>query len=138
MFEHAEQRIYEHEHTDFYPKVDEVFQDETAEKYVIPVCIEDVVRVQELPRKSAGFQGFPLATGTAVKVLERDPRRASAVIVASGNPVALGGQQQVALGSQAFILPVGVLLTVRDFNEMWATSTTGNATLSIMNEQWSY
>lgn len=125
------------EEQEFYPSMEEVFQG--GEKNpAIPVCLSEPVRIQELPKKSAGFQGFTLTAGISVKVVEKDAKRAKATLLATNQPILLGGNQQMALTSNAFILPVGIPLVIENTGEIWATASVNTAVLSVLNEQWSW
>lgn len=129
--------------TEFNPDVQEVFQAETVTPTAIPVCLEEPVRVQELPAKSAGFKSVDLVVGQSVKILERDPRRKRAVLVAydftsQSKGVFIGVDQQAALSPYAALLPLSNSLTLTTFDDVWASAVTSPCSITVINEQWSY
>lgn len=128
---------------EFYPAPGEVFQaEEPAHK--VPVCLEDPVRVQELPAKSAGFRSVDLTVGKAVKILERDPRRKRAVILpydpaGASKGAFIGVDQQAALSPYAAMIPLGTSgIELTTFDDVWASANTAGCSITVINEQWSF
>jgi hypothetical protein len=113
------------------------------------------VQVQVVPARAAGFFQYSLTTTAAVRVLERDPRRKRAVLIAHDNTdagtahgVFLGGSQAEALSPYAFELGfitrgtgLGASsgpMEITAIDEVWASAAIADCILSVMNEQWAY
>lgn len=97
---------------------------------------EGPVRIQELPRKSAGSRTRTVTT-TMTKLLSADHRRAKAVLIATGNPIYIAFSNASAQDpSTCGIWPVGVPYTLTADSELWVGSTTATAVVSIFTEFW--
>lgn len=130
--------------TDYHvdPTMAEVQQEEAPALPIVavPVRVDGVVRVQELPAQSGSVRSVVLdADGRAVRVAKPDARRKRLRLLASGQPVYFGYDQATADSPVAGVLPVGVVLAIEPRDaELWVRSATAAtaATLTVINDQW--
>lgn len=141
---------------EFKNKPGEILQEQECDETPIPpipTVITDPVHTLELPTRSGGFRQYTLSTTSAVKILDRDPRRKRAVLTVfdtagASNGVLLGNTQAEAQSSYAALLPLPgpgiaagnvafgpVELTMSD--EVWASASGESCVISVINEQWS-
>lgn len=105
----------------------------------IPVLVEGSALARTAP---ATFGAFKAANGitsaVAVRLLPKDPRRKRVQILASGQPIQLGGTQAQAQAPTAAVLPTGLPLTIEGTFEIWAMSATSGqaANVSLFVESW--
>lgn len=114
---------------------------------VVPVSVENPVRVQQLPSRS----GVPrsLNIKVAETLIGHDLRRRvlriflPSLIVAEAEtnfPIRLGNTQQSVEDGTGFLLSVGVVLELTHADTVWAISTaTGPdevSVVSLMTENW--
>lgn len=99
----------------------------------VPVCVEDSVRVQELPARSGACYSTVVDT-TGGRILGRDPRRKSATILAITEDVRLGTTQANAINGAR--VPAVVPFVISHIDEVWAASVQNTTEVSIITEQW--
>lgn len=105
--------------------------------------------VQQLPAQSGGFRSYAVAAGTAVRILDQDPRRKRALVIAHDTTntctgVVLGTTQAEGASSISAVLPlqgnttsaVSPVLELTLQDEIWASTVAGTATVTVINEQW--
>lgn len=118
----------------------------------IPVTAVDPVRVQTLPSRQGGFIRRTLAVGTAVRILDTDPRRRRAVLLVfdtagASDGAILGTTQAQAVSALSFLLPLpgpniaasnvsSVPFEITSTGELWASAAVAVCDISVMNEQW--
>lgn len=110
---------------DFEPDDSVVLQTEDVPLATIPVGVEGPVRVQALPRKSAGGRTLPAVGVNPVMLFPADPLRAEAVLISSG-PMIVAFSQHAFGDDQdqpaAVIWPANVPFVCRAVTELWARS----------------
>lgn len=119
------------------PDISEVLQreDDYAEP-TVKVCVEGPVRTQALPRKSAGIRGITVESTSAKRLLTADPSRASATIMTGSVAVSIGGSKQEVEGGQPGQMPANQVWTLGASDELWASSTSGATTVTVIQERW--
>lgn len=120
--------------------VEQTMQAEEPEKVPpIPVTVTDPAQVRELPAKSGNYVSF-VPGANAIRILDRDPRRKSAVIIVvddeDASSVFLGANQASANGPDAGIVPKGFPLRLTHLDEVWARIGEGAPTISVITEYW--
>lgn len=120
---------------DLSPDPEDVLQVEAPEP-VVQVRTVGPVRVQELPRVSAGIRGLTVGTSPR-QLLTSDPHRARATILAAGD-VLLGGSAQEVAGGQPGLWPAGQVLEFGATDELWAAVATGpdDTQVTVIQERW--
>lgn len=117
----------------------DVLQDQEydAGMVVVPVCVKEPVRTQELPTTSGGSRRYDLTATETVRVLTADPRRRRALIQATGDDnVCLASTQADAAGPFCASFQSFTLLEITSCDELWARAESTTLTLNILNEQW--
>lgn len=125
------------------PEPEEVVQSE--ETYVlntppIPAVICGPVQTREAPALRGAYQTVSnVGTGVGVRVLNYEPRRKSARILAVTGDVWISktqqGAQQGASGSAR--LPFNQWVTITNIEELWACSVAGTTDISVITDFWS-
>jgi hypothetical protein len=120
-------------------RADAVLQDESPDRVVVPVTLDEPVNVRELPAISAGMTRKTLDT-SGERILAADPKRKSATIVSLDQALYLGmdaGNVNAAMGSpNGARWPVSTPLVLTTCDEVWASSVTSTTTLTIIIEKW--
>lgn len=119
------------------PTTDDVNQEHYS-KPSIPVRVTDPVAVQELPTLDAQSRNVViLLTATApVKILNEDPRRSGAQIIANGGAVFVGTDQESVRLKSCARWPVGIPLPIKARCAWYVMPDTADITVSVINEQW--
>jgi hypothetical protein len=119
------------------PDTDELLQDSdpTPGMVTIPVCVEGPVRTQQMPR-TAGVRRTVTVGTSPKRVLTADPRRASVVLLAQGNPITVGSSQSEATGAYAALWPAWTPLTLSDTEELWVAAPAGDTSLTVLTDAW--
>lgn len=120
---------------DFSPDPDDVLQVEAPEP-VVQVRTVGPVRVQDLPRVSAGIRGVTVPQVSARQLLTADPHRATATIITSDLPVLIAGSAQEVIGGQPGQLPAATMLLFGATDELWAQGVGGDTTVTVIQERW--
>ncbi|MBW5252043.1 hypothetical protein JGS39_24090 [Streptomyces sp. P01-B04] len=121
---------------DLSPDPDDVLQVEAPEP-VVQVRPVGPVRVQDLPRVSAGIRGLTVPDGPPKQLLTADPHRATATIITSDLAILIGGSAQDIQGGQPGQLPAGTVLKFGATDELWATALGGTVTtVTVIQERW--
>ena len=104
--------------------------------YPLQVCVTGPTYTQDLPTRVAVARqyGIPAANGVQ-RLLEADPRRKRARLVAATNPVTLGIEAGQAAQGLGFILPVG-LPGIEWGNTALYVSAGTDAILSVIIDQF--
>ncbi len=129
---------------DLTPEPDEVVQSETV--YIAsgdrPVSVKvcNPVQVRELPAVRVAYQTISaVGTTVGVRLLPFEPRRKSAVIMATDQDVWISSSQsgaQVGASGSAKI-PVNVALTIDHLEDVWVCSVTSTTDISVITAYWS-
>jgi hypothetical protein len=112
----------------------EVMQVET-EMITVPVSIDDVVRTKSVPSiGGTEYTQFSLAANAAaVKVLNGDPQRRQATLLATDQPFNVGSSQaQAGNTSTAVEWPKSIPLVIYGVNEVWASAGTADSATTLM------
>ncbi len=119
------------------PDGDEVFQEDEPPASV-DVNVANVVRVDEMPTTSGGLTRRRVGN-IGQRILNRDPRRKSATIIAANYDILLDHMAVDTSNSAAFLWPVSVPFVYTDTDELWAAcSSSGNQTdISVYDSHWS-
>jgi|SRR6267378_2141182 len=124
------------------PTIEDLAQEEYPDypSVKVSVChVEEPVKVQELPSRTATLRSIPLTappTGTIDQILSKDLRRKSVTFLAATNPVVFSDDKASIVSGFGFTLPTGVLLRMTTTDAIYATATTGSAVLNIIVENW--
>lgn len=106
----------------------------------VPVEVQGAVRVEQPGPRAGGIYTVqvPLSTsGTPVKLLNDDPRRETATIVALDSDIYIGLERGDVIGSPgAGRWPAAVPMVYRLTDELWATAVTVATTVTVVVEQW--
>lgn len=127
---------------DVTPEPEEVVQAE-EEPYgtrPIPVTLCGPAQVRELPAVRAGYNTEQAVTTTvAVRILNFEPRRKGAVIIAQDQDIWISGSQAGAqMGASASIrIPAVVPFSIDHLDEVWACSVSSTTDISVMTTYWS-
>lgn len=127
---------------DLTPDTEEIVQAEDCgcELSTVPVDIKGPVQTRELPAIRAGYktdQGVTALVG--VRLLPFEPRRKSALIMASDQDIWISSSQAGAQSgaSGAFRVAVNVAFPIDHMDEVWACTITGTSDISVMSSFWS-
>lgn len=104
----------------------------------VPVRVRDAVRVQQLPTNAGPSRNLQVGPVDPVKILNADPRRSSATVIATGDAIFIGPDPGAVAGGLAARWPVAVPLTIRS-QDAWyvrAETETKTATVSVIIDQW--
>jgi hypothetical protein len=123
------------------PEVEELNQSESPSPLVVnpvPVDVQGPVKVQQMPAQTGSTRNYSVVDTDATKITKNDPRRSRLRIWTQTQPVYVGYTQAEALGTQAAILPTGLILEIGNLNEVWVRSATAGQTavVSALNDQW--
>jgi hypothetical protein len=127
---------YEH------PDTEDVTQEEPEPHEAVKVAVEGPVRTQALPprgrpvMRTEGTADSPLSQTVAAHILDRDLRRARAVLTAVGGAVVLGTAKTDVQAGVGFTLPSGASLEVRHAEDVYAKASAGATTLAVLAEFW--
>lgn len=129
-------------HIDITPSPDEIVQAEEDDYPLqpIPTTICGPVEVRELPAIRAGYKTEQaVGVAVAVKLLPLEPRRKSAVIMASSQDIWISSTQAGAQSgaSGAFRVSADVAFPIDHMAEVWACSTAETTDISVMTLFWS-
>lgn len=127
---------------DLIPEPDEIVQAEDCgcELTTIPVKVKQVVETREMPGIRAGYKTESDVSSTvAVRLLSLEPRRKSAVIMASDQDIWISSSQAGAQAgaSSSFRISAVVPFTIDHMDEVWACAVTGTTDISVMSTIWS-
>lgn len=125
----------------------DVLQDQEydARMVVVPVCVKEPVRTQELPSALGGLMRKAVpdvaAGGRPVKLLDGDPRRKRAVLVIPAEAVVqLGPTDAQAASEFSFTLTAGAngpeRVEFHSSDEVWGVGNGSAFSVSVLNEQW--
>ena len=121
---------------DLSPDPEDVFQVE-ADEPVVKVKAEGPVRVQTLPRQSAGIRGVTVPDGPAKQLLAADPSRAIARIITSDKAILIAASKQEVEGGQPGQIPIGTVVEFTAADELWAACLGGTTTtVTVIQERW--
>lgn len=101
----------------------------------VPVTIEGVVNVREMPTLDCGFDHRELTTA-AVLLLSADPLRKTATFWSDTTNIRLGNSQAGANGSSGAVWLANVPISLTSTGEVWAASTTATTTINLIVERW--
>jgi len=121
------------------PSNDDIVQDETLAMVTVPVSIDAPVRVIQLPSHGGGeifLTVAPASTGAPIKVLNYDPMRRRASLLAYDNDVYVATSQPGCTASQAAPWSKTVPLEWTSPNELWMIGVTNAAKVSVVSERW--
>lgn len=116
------------------PSDDELLQVEDELK-AVPVEINTPVNTRELPSKFGAMYTEKAVGTTAVRILDRDPRRKSAQIIGLDQNIRFGSTQAVA-NSTGAVWPSVVPYVSNCFDELWVASVTSTTDISVITEWW--
>lgn len=105
----------------------------------IPVRVQQIdnpVRTQELPRKSAATQTKTVTT-IAQRLLPTDPYRAEAILMSADQDmlIAFNSASKESPGTMAR-WPKGIAFHTRVVSEVWVAAVTGTTAISAISERW--
>lgn len=118
------------------PEGEEVYR--VDEDKGIPVHETGVVQVQPVPGRVTYFRTFNVGTGagTGQRILDEDPRRATATIIPLDVDIRLAGDKSSAESTGGTLLPMGVPLVLNTSDEIWASGANATANISVFAELW--
>ena len=118
---------------------DEVLQDATPDRVVVPVTVETPVDVRELPRIGGGAWTDTLDTA-GKRVLTNDPKRAVVTIVSLDQAIYYGhdqGNVSAAAGTpNGALWPANTPLVLTHTEEVFLSSSTSTSRVTIIVERW--
>jgi hypothetical protein len=117
------------------PPGDDVFQEDEGEGDRVPVIVENIVRVDEMPTAIGGMHRTIITT-TAEKILNADARRKMVTLVSLDQDIYLAPSFSEANPSGAALWPANVPLVLQSSDELWAASFASTTTLTIIIENW--
>lgn len=118
---------------------DQVMQDVTPDRVVVPVVVETPVDVRELPRVGGGAWRETIDTA-GKRLLSGDPRRAVVQIISKDQAFYYGTEQghvDARVGTPTGAeWPALTPLVVTHCSEVWVSSVTSTTQVSIVPETW--
>jgi hypothetical protein len=124
------------------PEPEEIVQSEedVTPLQPLPTYVCGPVETRELPGVRVGYKTEPnVTTSLGIRLLQLEPRRKSATIIAADQAIwvatSQAGAQSGAAG--AMRIPVDTPLVVDHMDEVWACSVTGTATVGVASTYWS-
>jgi hypothetical protein len=127
---------------DLTPEPEEIVQAEDADHPLQPFPVYTCAPVQtrELPGIRAGYATETgVTTSFGVRLLTMEPRRKSAVILATTQDIWISSSQAGAQSGAAgaFRVPKGLPFTIDHLDQVWCTSTTDTTDVSVLTTYWS-
>lgn len=129
---------------DVTPEPEDIVQAEEAEQAFnsrpVPVSLAGPAQVRELPAVRAGYNtAQSVTTSVGVRLLNFEPRRKSAVIIAQDQDIWISGSQAGAQmgASSAIRVPAVVPFPIDHLDEVWACAVTSTTDISVMTTYWS-
>ena len=118
------------------PDVDELQAREDAH-LAVPVDVEGPVRVQQLPARSGTSRSWKVNSTDTTVIAKADLTRGRLLVWTDTTSVQLSYDQASITAGTAAVLPVGLVVELRNCRRVYVRSTGADTTVSVLGEQWS-